>query len=171
MPSSSSSAALQGPARQMRFPATPATASSSSSPSAQKQQQPQEKAFTAEMRDRQSRGKDPYTKGDEEEEDDEEEEEEEEDDDDMDLDEDDYGSTMQIGNVPKNETFEERQRRQDALAVLDSPEQLMMYAQMTNDSIPGQRYQFMRTLCGFSDEEGEQQQQQQQQQARAARRR
>ncbi|KAF1738331.1 hypothetical protein CRV24_000256 [Beauveria bassiana] len=109
---SPSSATLQGPARQMRSPATPATASSSS-PSAQQQQQPQK----------------------------------------------------------QNETFEERQRRQDALAVLDSPEQLMMYAQMMNDSIPGQRYRFMRTLCGFSDEDEEQQQQQQQQQARAGRRR
>ncbi|KAM3530929.1 hypothetical protein MY4038_004692 [Beauveria bassiana] len=168
--SSSSSAALQGPARQMRSPATPATASSSS-PSAQQQQQPQKQAFTAEMRDRQSRGKDPYTKGHED--DDDEEDEEEEEDDDMDLDEDDDGSMLQIGNVPKNETFEERQRRQDALAVLDSPEQLMMYAQMMNDSIPGQRYRFMRTLCGFSDEDEEQQQQQQQQQqqARAGRRR
>ncbi|KAM3436664.1 hypothetical protein MY4824_004257 [Beauveria thailandica] len=160
---SSSSAALQGPARQMRSPATPAT-TSSSSPSAQKQQ-PQKQEFTAEMRDRQSRGKDPYTKGHEDEEDDE--EEEDEDDDDMDLDEDDDGSTMQVGNVPKNETFEERQRRQDALAVLDSPEQLMMYAQMMNDSIPGQRYQFMRTLCGFGDED----EQEQQQQTRAGRRR
>lgn len=41
---------------------------------------------------------------------------------------------------PKNETFEERERKQFALSVLDSPEQLMMYAQSTND------VSFCRTL-------------------------
>lgn len=34
---------------------------------------------------------------------------------------------------PKSESFEEREKRQFALAVLDNPEQLMMYAQSTND--------------------------------------
>ncbi|ATY62079.1 hypothetical protein CCM_08867 [Cordyceps militaris CM01] len=165
-----------GPARAMR-PATAAAASSSAAAAAHKTPD-KGSSFTAEMRDRQARGKDPYTKD----HDEEEEEEEEEEDDDMDIDEeeeeeddDDDGVEMQIGNVPKNETFEERQSRQFALAVLDSPEQLMMYAQSTNDgrwqSIPGQRYRFMTTLCGFSGEEGSVPAAQQQQPARTARRR
>lgn len=40
---------------------------------------------------------------------------------------------LMMGYRPKNESFEERERRQFALSVLDSPEQLMMYAQSTND--------------------------------------
>ncbi|OAQ96431.1 hypothetical protein LLEC1_06622 [Akanthomyces lecanii] len=149
-------------------------------------------SVTATMRDRQSRGKDPYTKGHDLDDDDEDDEDE---DDDVDLDDDENGSRMRIGNVlgaemqkrlmleresggcsPKNESFEEREKRQFALAVLDSSEQLMMYAQSTNDSIPGQRYRFMLALCGFADEEEEeqrprQQKQQQQQSARGVRRR
>lgn len=36
----------------------------------------------------------------------------------------------------KAEAFEHRERRAFALAVLDRPEQLMMYAQTTNDVSP-----------------------------------
>ncbi|EGR52245.1 uncharacterized protein TRIREDRAFT_102619 [Trichoderma reesei QM6a] len=52
----------------------------------------------------------------------------------------------------RSEPFEMRERRAYALAVLDRPEQLMMYANTTNDSVAGQRVRFTRMMCGFDDE-------------------
>ncbi|KAG5987901.1 hypothetical protein E4U43_004912, partial [Claviceps pusilla] len=49
------------------------------------------------------------------------------------------------------ESFEDRERRGFALAVLDCPEQLMMFAQGSDDSIPGQRLRFTAMLCGFDN--------------------
>ncbi|QUC23837.1 uncharacterized protein UV8b_08078 [Ustilaginoidea virens] len=49
----------------------------------------------------------------------------------------------------RTESFQDRERRDFALSVLDSPEQLMMYALSAGDSVPGQRVRFMRMLCGF----------------------
>ncbi|KJZ75041.1 hypothetical protein HIM_05527 [Hirsutella minnesotensis 3608] len=49
----------------------------------------------------------------------------------------------------KTEPFEDRERRAYALSVLDSPEQLMMFAQSANDSIPSQRLRFSAILAGF----------------------
>lgn len=40
---------------------------------------------------------------------------------------------MQGDGRPKAEGFEEREKKQFALSVLDNPEQLMMYAQSSND--------------------------------------
>ncbi|ODA81682.1 hypothetical protein RJ55_00184 [Drechmeria coniospora] len=128
--------------------------------------------FTAEMRDRQARGKDPYKEDessdfDDDDFDDDDDEEEDDDDDD------DSGSDglrrrahrgrattkvkgrgkgtrrMRIGRAFKSERLEDRERRAFALAVLDSPEQLMMYAQSTGDSIPSQRRRFCAMLAGF----------------------
>ncbi|ETS06417.1 hypothetical protein M419DRAFT_4697 [Trichoderma reesei RUT C-30] len=79
------------------------------------------------MRDRQARGKNTHRKHE----------------DDV-TDEDDFSY--------RSEPFEMRERRAYALAVLDRPEQLMMYANTTNDSVAGQRVRFTRMMCGFDDE-------------------
>ncbi|KAK3387056.1 hypothetical protein B0H63DRAFT_469019 [Podospora didyma] len=50
------------------------------------------------------------------------------------------------------EDFPAAERRQKAVAFLDSPELLMMYSQSTGDSIPGARLHFMKMLCGYDDE-------------------
>ncbi|GAB0138634.1 hypothetical protein EsDP_00006860 [Epichloe bromicola] len=84
---------------------------------------------TPSMRDRQARGK-PHAK----------ESASEDSDDDI-----------MLGRGIKAEPFEDRERRGFALSVLDSPEQLIMYAQSTGDSIPGQRFRFTAMLCGFED--------------------
>ncbi|TFB04998.1 hypothetical protein CCMA1212_002801 [Trichoderma ghanense] len=136
---------------------------------------------SAGMRDRQARGKNTHRKHeddvtdedeydeDDEEEDEEDEEEEriegynegerdEEDDDDDDEEEDeeeddsDDDKTNSSSFSYRSEPFETRERRAYALAVLDRPEQLMMYANTTNDSVAGQRVRFTRMMCGFDDE-------------------
>ncbi|KAL7795202.1 hypothetical protein V8C37DRAFT_401018 [Trichoderma ceciliae] len=103
---------------------------------------------SASMRDRQSRGKDAYGKSDEESADEDEETNqliagrgEDEHDDDTDT-----------VRSSKAEPFETRERRAYALAVLDRPELLMMYAQTTNDSIASQRQRFTAMLCGYDEE-------------------
>ncbi|EQL01206.1 hypothetical protein OCS_03074 [Ophiocordyceps sinensis CO18] len=94
-----------------------------------------DEGFTPEMRDRQARGKDPYK-------------------DDGDDDESSSGGS-DFGFGLKTEPFEDRERRAYALSVLDSPEQLMMFAQSANDgrrgeqSIPSQRRRFCAILAGF----------------------
>ncbi|PHH65133.1 hypothetical protein CDD81_3264 [Ophiocordyceps australis] len=92
-------------------------------------------AFTPAMRDRQARGKDPYkeSSGSEEYED-----------------EYDEGGAMQLGNSLKSsDSFEQRERRAFALAVLDRPEMLAMYALTNNDTIPSQRQRFRAMLAGY----------------------
>ncbi|KAM0257822.1 hypothetical protein ACHAQJ_004126 [Trichoderma viride] len=138
---------------------------------------------TNSTRDRQARGKDVYGSSDddktdeeeeeEEEEDDEEDEEEEEvknnkpiagrsvhknlddinDDDLEDGDDEESNEDADILRSCKAEDFETRERRAFAAAVLDRPEQLMMYAQSTNDSIASQRQRFTAMLCGYDKEE------------------
>ncbi|KAK2600173.1 hypothetical protein QQS21_005118 [Conoideocrella luteorostrata] len=99
-------------------------------------------AVKARMRDRQARGKNPYGADSESE-----------------YDEDGYEADEEAlklvsDSCLRRETFEERERRGYAISVLDSPEQLMMHAQSTGDSIPGQRHRFAAMLCGFEDPRG-----------------
>ncbi|KAK0634615.1 hypothetical protein B0T17DRAFT_513797 [Bombardia bombarda] len=116
--------------------------------------------FTPKMRDRQARGKDPYNSSN-------------------------NGSSFSSdsemtdgemssgfrqrrrgddnGRAPPKEDFETRERQEKALAFLDNPELLMMYAQSTGNSIPGARLHFMKMLCGYDKEEEKSKQQQQQQ--------
>ncbi|KAG5923245.1 hypothetical protein E4U42_005011 [Claviceps africana] len=81
--------------------------------------------MTPSMRDRQARGKDPYRE------------------------EGEGQESMVLGRGIPAEPFEDRERRSFALAVLDCPEQLMMFAQSRDDSIPSQRLRFTAMLCGF----------------------
>ncbi|KAF5680648.1 hypothetical protein FDENT_8346 [Fusarium denticulatum] len=52
---------------------------------------------------------------------------------------------------PMFETHIERERRGEAIYILDNHAALMAHAQATGDSIAGQRLRFMRQLCGFED--------------------
>ncbi|KAH6990527.1 hypothetical protein BKA56DRAFT_667088 [Ilyonectria sp. MPI-CAGE-AT-0026] len=90
-------------------------------------------AFTPEMRDRQARGKDPYFK--------------DETSEDSDSSDDDP-LTLGLG-APIIESFADRERKGEAISVLDHPETLMAHAQANDDSISGQRQRFMRQLCGI----------------------
>ncbi|KAL7805876.1 hypothetical protein V8C26DRAFT_417374 [Trichoderma gracile] len=98
------------------------------------------------MRDRQARGKNTHRKH----------EDDVTDDDDYDDEDDDDEKEEEDGQFEgftyRSEPFETRERRAYALAVLDRPEQLMMYANTTNDSVAGQRVRFTRMMCGFDDE-------------------
>ncbi|KAG5971409.1 hypothetical protein E4U56_006818 [Claviceps arundinis] len=85
-------------------------------------------------RDRQARGKDVYYQS------------EEGTDDEMD---DGVDEAMLLGEGMHIESFADREKNGFALSVLDSPEQLMMFAQSRDDSITAQRQQFMAMLCGF----------------------
>ncbi|KAK1836182.1 hypothetical protein QBC39DRAFT_243103, partial [Podospora conica] len=95
--------------------------------------------FTSSMRDRQARGKDPYRGGD--------------DSDDDYSDGDDRPAKMRLGTAGsrglEREDFNRLEKRQYAIAFLENPEMLMMYAQSTGDSIPGARLYFTRMLCGY----------------------
>ncbi|KAK7403563.1 hypothetical protein QQX98_010656 [Neonectria punicea] len=103
-------------------------------PHAQKPQYHLPEPFTPEMRDRQARGKDPYGKGEGTE----------------DSDEGSDEPPIRPGRKPiVVETFAERERKGEAMSVLDSHETLMAHAQASDDSIPGQRLRFMRQLCGL----------------------
>ncbi|KAI5863495.1 hypothetical protein GGS23DRAFT_536542 [Durotheca rogersii] len=89
--------------------------------------------FTAKMRDRQARGKDPYESSD-------------------------GGSDWigernryRIGGNGEEESFASIERRRVAAQVLDSPELLMMAAQRDNESIPATRLRYTRMLCGFEE--------------------
>ncbi|KAK3946352.1 hypothetical protein QBC46DRAFT_369554 [Diplogelasinospora grovesii] len=123
----------------------------------------EEAAFTARMRDRQARGKDPYRSGT----------------DDDDSDDSDSSSNLIMGRQhtrpggmaglgglggPKTrlignrlgeerEDFTRLEKRHKAMAFLDSPELLMMYAQSTGDSMPGARLHFMKMLCGYDEDD------------------
>ncbi|KAK4070051.1 uncharacterized protein Triagg1_6472 [Trichoderma aggressivum f. europaeum] len=111
---------------------------------------------SASMRDRQARGKNAYKKHeddltDEEADDDEDTEEMMEELEEEEEEEDDKTTTSSIFSC-KSESFETRERRAYALAVLDRPEQLMMYAATSNDSLASQRLRFTAMMCGFEDE-------------------
>ncbi|KAL6910343.1 hypothetical protein GGI43DRAFT_378323 [Trichoderma evansii] len=138
---------------------------------------------TQSVRDLQARGKDVYRSSEDEKTDDEGDEDEDEDeeeehhhqqhqkrqpmsrksdrdnlddvlDDDLDDgDDEDTDNEADILRSCKAEDFESRQRRAFAASVLDRPEQLMMYAQSTNDSIASQRHRFMTILCGYDGDE------------------
>ncbi|KAI6761960.1 hypothetical protein HG531_002513 [Fusarium graminearum] len=82
------------------------------------------------MRDRQARGKNPYV--------------EESDASDA--------EPMRLGGYHIAESHMERERRGEAMFVLDNPEALMAHAQASGDSIAGQRLRFMRQLCGFDND-------------------
>ncbi|KAG6002835.1 hypothetical protein E4U21_002750 [Claviceps maximensis] len=90
---------------------------------------PHHKDIDSSMRDRQARGKDPYLREGME----------------------DGQESIVLGRGIHTESFEDREKSGFALAVLDCPEQLMMFAQSRDDSIPSQRLRFTAMLCGFDD--------------------
>ncbi|KAK4241357.1 cecdcb10-78c0-46c6-b0b7-dd05d15faac3 [Achaetomium macrosporum] len=93
--------------------------------------------FTPQMRDRQARGQDPYHSGDVS--------------DDGDFN--DAATKLRLGNGrTEKEDFFKVERRQKAIAFLDNPELLMMYAQSTGDSIAAARLYWTKVLCGYEDE-------------------
>ncbi|KXX82759.1 hypothetical protein MMYC01_200728 [Madurella mycetomatis] len=94
--------------------------------------------FTPQMRDRQARGKDPYHSGDGSE--------------DGDLSDRESKLRLGCGRVEK-EDFARVELRQKAIAFLDNPELLTMYAQSTGNSIPGARLHWTKVLCGFDTDE------------------
>ncbi|KAM6537175.1 hypothetical protein FALCPG4_003117 [Fusarium falciforme] len=91
--------------------------------------------WTAEMRDRQARGKDP-TK----------EEEQPEPSKTKDSD------ALQIGGRHYEESHLEKERKGEALSVLDNPEALLAHAQASGDSVTGQRVRWLRQLCGYDED-------------------
>ncbi|KAK3683738.1 hypothetical protein B0T22DRAFT_259548 [Podospora appendiculata] len=98
-------------------------------------------AFTPRMRDRQARGKDPYQSTDG-----------SDDNSDLSDGETDISLRGRIGNgrIGK-EDFAATERRQKAIAFLENPELLMMYAQSTGDSVAGARYHFTKMMCGYDN--------------------
>ncbi|KAK4150188.1 hypothetical protein C8A00DRAFT_37224 [Chaetomidium leptoderma] len=97
--------------------------------------------FNTQMRDRQARGKDPYQSGDG------------SDDGTLSERESGAGTKLRLGNGRvEKEDFSRLEARQKAIAFLDNPELLMMYAQSTGDSIPAARLHFTKILCGYDDE-------------------
>ncbi|KAH6996855.1 hypothetical protein EDB80DRAFT_135473 [Ilyonectria destructans] len=99
----------------------------------QKSQYHLSEVITPEMRDRQARGKDPYFKVETSE----------------DSDTSDDGPMMLGRGGPVIESFADRERKGEAISILDNPENLMAHAQANDDSISGQRLRFMRQLCGI----------------------
>ncbi|KAI1769665.1 hypothetical protein GGR53DRAFT_473495 [Hypoxylon sp. FL1150] len=88
--------------------------------------------FTAEMRDQQARGKDPYESSD------------------GSSDWTSEGSKYPAGGG-KDEPFATLERRRVAGQILNSPELLMMAAQRDNESIPATRLRYTRMLCGIEE--------------------
>ncbi|EFQ29951.1 hypothetical protein CGRA01v4_01180 [Colletotrichum graminicola] len=116
-------------------------------------------SFTPAMRDRQARGKDPYSPHDS------------PSDSDLDFDGVDspsrgvgslghlgpghghaHGGAATGGGVGDGDSHEVRRRKLWAVSVLEDPERLAMYACSRGDSIPGTRLYFTRILCGFDEE-------------------
>ncbi|KAI0832997.1 hypothetical protein F5Y06DRAFT_186968 [Hypoxylon sp. FL0890] len=89
--------------------------------------------FTAEMRDRQARGKDPYESSD------------------GSSEWASEGTKKYRAGGGKDEPFAVLERRRVASQVLDSPELLMMAAQRDNESIPAIRLRYTRMLCGLEE--------------------
>ncbi|KAK1689779.1 hypothetical protein BDP55DRAFT_651570 [Colletotrichum godetiae] len=75
---------------------------------------------------------------------------------------------MLTGGVGDGDSHEVRRRKLWAVAVLEDPEKLAMYACSRGDSIPGTRLHFTRMLCGFDEEPTLLQQHQQQSDHRKA---
>ncbi|TDZ74664.1 hypothetical protein CTRI78_v000591 [Colletotrichum trifolii] len=149
---------------QPRYFPSPQQTSSSARPQAhsaaqQQQQQQQQPSFTPAMRDRQARGKDPYSPHDS------------PSDSDLDFDAMDSpsartgggggggssggGGVGRLGHLPAGVgaaggTYEDQRQRQFAIEILDDPEKLAMYACSRGDSIPGTRLHFTRILCGMN---------------------
>ncbi|RSL60879.1 hypothetical protein CEP54_006508 [Fusarium duplospermum] len=90
--------------------------------------------WTPEMRDRQARGKEP--------------EKEEESASVRSAD----TSNSEVGYRHYEETQWEKERRGEALSVLDNPEALLAHAQANGDSVTGQRARFLRLLCGYDED-------------------
>ncbi|KAK2018977.1 hypothetical protein LZ32DRAFT_687309 [Colletotrichum eremochloae] len=120
-------------------------------------------SFTPAMRDRQARGKDPYSPDDS------------PSDSDLEFDGVDspsrgvgrlghlgpghghahghaHGGGATGGGVGDGDSYEVRRRKLWAVSVLEDPERLAMYACSRGDSIPGTRLYFTRILCGFDEE-------------------
>ncbi|KAL1869063.1 hypothetical protein VTK73DRAFT_3402 [Phialemonium thermophilum] len=97
-------------------------------------------SFTPEMRDRQSRGKDPYGSGDM------------SDGEGGDHDGRNVLPKFRLGRIDNTEDFDKVERRRKAIAFLESPELLMMYAQSTGDSVPAARLHFMKMMCGYDED-------------------
>ncbi|KAI3527980.1 hypothetical protein CABS01_14781 [Colletotrichum abscissum] len=68
------------------------------------------------------------------------------------------GGMLAGGGVGDGDSHEVRRRKLWAVAVLEDPEKLAMYACSRGDSIPGTRLHFTRMLCGFDEEPTRQQQ-------------
>ncbi|KAI8719160.1 hypothetical protein NCS52_00696400 [Fusarium sp. LHS14.1] len=91
--------------------------------------------WTPEMRDQQARGKDPNK-------------EEEE----PPRNKADESEALKIGGRHHEESALERERKGEALSILDNPEALLAYAQANGDSVTGQRVRFLRQLCGYDED-------------------
>ncbi|RMJ10240.1 hypothetical protein BHE90_008097 [Fusarium euwallaceae] len=59
---------------------------------------------------------------------------------------------LKIGGRHYEETHWEKERKGEAMSVLDNPEVLLAQAQANGDSVTGQRVRFQRMLCGYDDE-------------------
>ncbi|KAI0162768.1 hypothetical protein BJ166DRAFT_591616 [Pestalotiopsis sp. NC0098] len=107
-------------------------------PAAQYQQQQAQQQhhteFTAEMRDRQARGKDPYQDSE----------------DSLDAS---HWASASSSSKRREEPFTVIEKRRTAAQVLDTPELLMDSAQRGNDSIPATRLRYTRMLCGVEGPE------------------
>ncbi|KAH6621160.1 hypothetical protein B0J18DRAFT_466772 [Chaetomium sp. MPI-SDFR-AT-0129] len=99
----------------------------------------QDETFTAEMRDRQARGKDPTSSADNSDRDERAE------------------SRLRLGSgrVHK-EDFAQREKRQKAIAFLDNPELLRMYAESTGETMAAARFHFTKMLCGYDEDDAAQ---------------
>ncbi|KAI1102313.1 hypothetical protein F4804DRAFT_268559 [Jackrogersella minutella] len=94
---------------------------------------PVEDTFTAEMRNRQARGKDPYESSD------------------ANSDFASDSTRKYRAEMSRKEAFAVQERRRKASQILDSPELLMMAAQRDNESIPATRLKYTRMFCGFEE--------------------
>ncbi|UPK98547.1 hypothetical protein LCI18_009482 [Fusarium solani-melongenae] len=101
--------------------------------------------WTAEMRDKQARGKDPSK--------------EEELPEPPEMKDSDQASPdqLKIGGRHAEESHLERERKGEAMSVLDNPEALLAYAQASGDSVTGQRLRWLRQLCGYDEDRDRQQ--------------
>ncbi|CAM1504220.1 Fc.00g018110.m01.CDS01 [Cosmosporella sp. VM-42] len=88
--------------------------------------------ISAEMRDRQARGKDPYGRRET-------------------IEFDAPGDGVRLGEPMQTESSEDKERRGEATYVLDNPSALMAHAIAHGDSISHQRLKFTAKLCGFED--------------------
>ncbi|KAF4877290.1 hypothetical protein CGCSCA1_v003678 [Colletotrichum siamense] len=113
-----------------------------------------EPQFTPAMRDRQARGKDPYSPSD------------------MGMESPPRapGKVGSLGGGDDGDTFEDRRQKLFAIEILDDPEKLAMYACSRGDSIPGTRLHFTRILCGLDTNTPPPQQQHDPRKASASRR-